>query len=328
MSKILVTGGAGYIGSQTNLLLLEHGFETIVFDSLVKGHREVVPEESIFIQGDVRSRDDLDKVFTEYDIDGVIHFAADPAINADIPENTTPYYRNNFFGTLNLLEVMRDHEVKNIVFSSTAAVYGNPESLPIKETQSLLPLNLYGQTKLMAERVLEDFSRMYGINVIRLRYFNACGGDLQGRTGEWHEPETHLIPIILQVASGEREKMYLFGRDYNTKDGSCVRDYIHTVDLGRAHVMAMQKMLASDEVICRAFNVGTGDGYSNLEIIETVEKVTGKSILVEDAPRRPGDWDSAYADNTAIKEFLGWEPLHSDLETIISTAWNWVQRNS
>jgi len=322
--NILVIGGAGYIGSQTVLALLEKNYNVIVFDNLCAGHQEVLPESVKFWLGDITKIDDLEKVFENNQIDGVVHFAANPATNDDISENIHKYYRNNFIGTLNVAEALVKYGVKNVVFSSTAAVYGSPEALPIKETQSLLPLNLYGQTKLMAEKMLFDFSRMYGTNTICLRYFNACGADKNGRTGENHHPETHLIPIILEVAQGKREFITIFGNDYDTKDGTCVRDYIHTMDLATAHVLALEKMFESEVRVAESINVATGNGYTNLEIIKTVEKVTGKKILLKYGNRRPGDWDSAYADNTKAREYLGWEPKHSDLENIIQTAWNWA----
>lgn len=324
--NILVIGGAGYIGSQTVLALLEKKYGVIVFDNLFSGHQEVLPSDVKFTFGDIRNISDLQNVFENNQIDGVVHFAANPATNDDVASNIHNYYRNNFVGTLNIAEMLVKYKVKNIVFSSTAAVYGNPEELPIIETQSLLPLNLYGQTKLMAERMLFDFSRMYGINTICLRYFNACGADIESRTGENHNPETHLIPIILEVASGKREFITVFGNDYNTKDGTCIRDYIHTMDLANAHVLALEKMFETQQLISESINVATGNGYSNLEVINTVEKVTGKKISLKFGQRRPGDWDSAYADNTKAKKYLGWEPRYSDLESIIKTAWNWTNR--
>jgi len=325
---ILITGGAGYIGSQTSYELIDAGYSVVVLDNLINGHRQAVPPEAVFVEGDIHDQTILEKVFPQHAIGGVIHFAADPAINADKPENFEMYYRNNLFGLFSVLEPMGKYRVKNIVFSSTAAVYGMPTSLPIVESQPLEPLNMYGRTKLMAEQMLQDYSRMMHCNVTRLRYFNASGADLEGRTGESHDPETHLIPIILDVVAGKHDKIFVFGNDYDTKDGTCVRDYIHTKDLAKAHILAMEKMMTSDRLWCEAFNVGTGEGYTNLEIIKMVESVTGSKVAYEFAARRPGDWDSAYADNTKIKSRLGWNHTYSDLETIITSAWNWYKKNA
>jgi UDP-glucose 4-epimerase len=325
---ILVTGGAGYIGSQTVYELLDEGYKVVVIDNLCKGHKEALPEEVSFYELDVRQVASFDQICSEHKIDGIIHFAADPAINADTADNLLPYYKNNLVGVLNVVEAMRKYAITNIVFSSTAAVYGNPDALPIQEKQSKEPLNMYGQTKLMAEKLLIDASRMWGINVTRLRYFNACGADLDGRTGENHNPETHLIPIILQVAAGHREYLSMFGNDYDTPDGTCVRDYIHTKDLASAHIKALEYMFESKEVFCQDFNVGTGNGYSNLEIVKEVEKVTDCKIKIVNADRRIGDWDSAYADNNKIKQVLNWEPKYSDLNTIIQSSWNWYQKTN
>ncbi len=325
---ILVTGGAGYIGSQTVYELLDEGYKVVVVDNLLKGHKEVLPGEVSFYEADIRLPETFDQICNEHKIDGVIHFAADPAINSDTAENLLPYYKNNLVGVLKVVEALNKYQIKNIVFSSTAAVYGNPQSLPMREEQSKEPLNMYGQTKLMAEKLLIDASRMWGINVTRLRYFNACGADLDGRAGELHNPETHLIPIILQVAAGDREHLTMFGNDYDTPDGTCVRDYIHTKDLAMAHIKALEHMFESAEVFCEDFNVGTGNGYSNLEIVKEVEKITDKKVKIVYGERRIGDWDSAYADNTKIKKVLGWEPKYSDLTTIIQSAWNWYQKNN
>jgi len=324
--NILVTGGAGYIGSQTVYELLDQGYNPIVFDNLSHGHREILIDSIPFFEGDIRNKDDFRNVFKKYKIDGVINFAANPANNNDDWEKQPMYYRNNFLGALNLVETANEVGVKKIVFSSTAAVYGLPESLPIKETQKKEPLNMYGQTKYMCENLLKDYARIQGAKVIPLRYFNACGADLKGRTGEMHDPETHLIPIVLEVAAGMREKLIMFGDNYDTKDGSCVRDYIHVVDLAKAHVKALEKLEAVEPGFFEAINLGTGNGYTNKEIVETVEKITGKKVKVEIGARRPGDWDAAYADNTKAKQVLNWEPQYSDLKTVITTAWNWLNR--
>ena len=330
MSKknILVTGGAGYIGSHTVYELIDHGFNPIVFDNLSNGHKEILSPDIKFFKGDIRNKEDFITVFNQYKIQGVINFAANPANNDDRWENQSMYYHNNFLGALNLVEAADQAGIKNIVFSSTAAVYGLPESLPIVESQNKQPLNMYGQTKYMCENLLRDYARVRGAKVIPLRYFNACGGDPKLRTGEMHNPETHLIPIILEVAAGQREKLIMFGDDYDTRDGSCIRDYIHVTDLAKAHVKALQKLELVEPSFFEAINLGTGNGYTNKEIIETVEKITGKKIKVEVGARRPGDWDAAYADNTKAKIMLNWEPEYSDLKTIITTAWNWLNHSN
>lgn len=322
MKKILILGGAGYIGSHTNLAFLDNNYETIVFDNLSKGHKEIIPQNSKLVVGDMTKIEDLEKLFSEHEIEGVVHFAANPAINEDKPENLDQYYRNNFLGTLNLLQVMNKYGVKNIVFSSTAAVYGNPEALPIVEDQKKEPLNLYGQTKYMGEKVIMDFVKYFGFKAIALRYFNASGADPEGRTGELHEPENHLIPIIIQVALGIREKLIINGNDYNTPDGTCIRDYVHVADLSNAHVISLQKLIDTPEPIFEAINLGTSKGYSNMEIVKMVEKVSGKKINLEFGIRRPGDWDAAYANNSKAKEILNWQPKYG-LEDIVTHAYNW-----
>jgi UDP-glucose 4-epimerase len=321
MSKILVTGGAGYIGSQTNLHLLEQGFDTIVLDNLVYGHKEVVPVSSEFIHADLMDMMSLEKVFSAYDISCVIHFAAYAYVGESVV-NPEKYYYNNVVGTLNLLQCMKKYEVKNIVFSSTCATYGMPKKVPITELEIQSPINPYGRSKLMVEQILEDYSRAYSLNTVYLRYFNAAGSDTQNRTGEWHEPETHLIPLILDVAAGKKDSITIFGNDYDTPDGTCIRDYIHTEDLAEAHILAVKKLLEKDG-ICQAVNLGTGHGYSVLEIVKAAEQVTGKHIPYTVQERRPGDPAILIADNTKAKDYLGWQPQRSSIEHILSTAWKW-----
>ncbi len=321
VKTVLIVGGAGYIGSHTNFAFLDAGYNTIIFDNLVYGHKEVVPETSKFIQGDLLNKQDLERVFTENKIDAVIHFAAYAYVGESVT-NPQKYYFNNVVGTLNLLEAMLNHNVKNIVFSSTCATYGLPENIPITESTSQNPINPYGQTKLMVEKILSDYASAYDLRFVALRYFNACGADVKSRSGEDHEPETHLIPLVLKAAkSGTSIKV--FGNDYSTPDGTCIRDYIHVNDLADGHLLALEKIL--DEKIKAEFiNLGTGNGYSVKEIIETAREVTGKEIKVEEIERRAGDPDKLIADNTKAKTVLGWEPEYSDLKTVLETSWKWL----
>jgi UDP-glucose 4-epimerase len=325
MSKILIVGGAGFIGSHTNYELIENGFETIVFDNLSNGYREFVPASSVFYQGDLANPEQIERVFKEHTIDTVVHFAA----NIEVGESQidpASYYQNNVIGTLNLLSIMRQYQVTSIVFSSTAAVYGNPVTVPIKENDPKLPINTYGRTKLITEQVMEDYHRAYGLNSIRLRYFNACGGDSQLRVGEAHVPETHLIPLILEAAAGDRESIKIFGNDYSTPDGTCIRDYVDVKDLASAHVLSVKKIIESksqDKPVCEAINLGTKQGFSVKQIIDAVKQYTGKDFKVEITLRRPGDPDMLVADSAKAREFLGWNPEHSNLENIITQAWRW-----
>jgi UDP-glucose 4-epimerase len=328
MSKtILVTGGAGYIGSQTNLALLEKGYKTVIFDNLVYGYQDFVPSESIFYRGDLSNSKEINQVFKEIKIDGVIHFAAYAYVGESV-ENPRKYYENNVVGSLNLLNAMLDNKINNLVFSSTCATYGIPDKVPISENEKQKPINPYGYTKLVVENIMKDYSHAFGLNSIALRYFNACGGDPDGRVGESHNPETHLIPLILEVANGKRDKIKIFGQDYNTPDGTCVRDYIHTMDLASAHILALEKLmkLELDEKYFDYFNLGTGKGFSVKEIIASVEKITGKTINKEVVARRSGDPDVLVADNTKAKEILGWQTQYSDIDNVIATAWEWEKQ--
>jgi UDP-glucose 4-epimerase len=316
--KILVTGGAGYIGSITTKVLKEKGFEPIIFDSLVTGHKNSLDKEK-FYQGDlVKDVELLDKIFKEEKPEGVIHFAAMSLVGESV-KNPQKYFTNNLFGALNLLKVMVDNQVLKIVFSSTAAVYGEPQKIPIEEDDPKSPTSPYGESKLMIEKILKWYSQAYGLSAIVLRYFNACGALLDGSLGEDHQPETHLIPAAMQAALGQRKDFTLFGNDYPTEDGTCIRDYIHVLDLAQAHILALNN---SQEGF-KAYNVGTNHGFSVLEIIQMIKKISGVDFPTPFSPRRAGDPARLIAKAEKIKKELGWEPKYSDLETIIKSAWQW-----
>jgi len=318
--KILVTGGAGYIGSHTVDLLQKEGYEVVVFDNLVYGHKEAV--SCPLVVGDLLDKKAVRKIFEENKFTAVIHFAA-YALAGESMSEPGKYFENNILGGLNLLEAMKDFGVKYIVFSSTCAVYGYPEKLPVTEESPLKPVSVYGESKLTFEKILRWYDEIYGIKNICLRYFNAAGADLEGRIGEDHQPETHIIPLAIKTALGQQKEFTLFGDDYPTPDGTCIRDYIHVLDLASAHIKALeflQKENRSD-----VFNVGTGNGYSNKQILEMVKKISGVDFPVKIAPRRPGDPAAIWADNKKIKKVLGWQPKYSDLETIIRSAWKWHQ---
>lgn len=320
---ILVCGGAGYIGSHMVAHLLENNIEVVILDNFETGHEKAVMGGKLY-RGDLRDRKTLDKVFTENKIDAVIDFAAYSLVGESMT-NPLKYFNNNIYGTINLLEAMRDHEVKYIVFSSTAATYGEPENTPILEGDKTFPTNAYGESKLCVEKVLKWCDTAYGIKYTALRYFNAAGAHLNGSIGEDHSPETHLIPLILQVASGKREKIMMFGDDYDTPDGTCIRDYIHVSDLASAHLLALDRLMKGED--SRIYNLGNGKGVSVKEVIETARNVTNHPIPAEIAPRRAGDPAILIASSdNAIKE-LGWEPKFNSLETIIETAWNWHSKH-
>lgn len=320
--KILVTGGAGYIGSFMVKSLLDRGDDVIVVDNLERGHREAVDHRATLMIGDLLDKDFIGNLFLKNKFDGVIHFAGFISMGESM-ENPYIYFQDNVVGSLNLIEELVKKGQNNIIFSSTAGVYGNPVKIPIPEDHSKNPENPYGESKLMVEKILSWYAKTKGLNAIALRYFNAAGAALDGSMGEDHEPETHIIPnIIKAVKSGE--PFNLFGDDYNTKDGTCVRDYIHVLDLVEAHLLAIDK-LQKDRGFY-AYNVGTGNGFSNKEVVEMVKKVTGKELKVVQAPRRSGDADSLIADPTKISE-LGFKPKYSDLETIIRSAWEWHNHN-
>ncbi len=319
---ILVCGGAGYIGSHINKQLHKEGYETVVFDNLVYGHREAV-KWGEFVQGDLANPEDLEAVFTKYDIEAVFHFAAFAYVGESVTE-PEKYYYNNVANTLNLLSVMRKHGCKKIVFSSTCATYGEPECVPITEDMPQKPINPYGRTKLMMEQILEDYRNAYGMEYVILRYFNAAGADPEGDIGESHTPETHIIPLVLDAASGKREDIKVFGTDYDTPDGSCVRDYIHVTDLATAHLLALHHLEDGKGSDC--FNLGNAIGTSVLDIVNSVQKVTGRTFKVVMSDRRPGDPAKLVGSSEKVKKILGWKPLYGDIDMIISHAWQWHEQ--
>ena len=316
--NIFVTGGAGYIGSHTVRLLLEAGHDVTVFDNLSEGHRAAVPEGRLVV-GDLGDLDGLTAALKSKRFDAVMHFAAHCSVGESV-ENPEKYAINNVVNSVNLLRAMRVADVGRIVFSSSAATYGNPIENPITETHPQSPINPYGRTKLQFEEILADYARAYQMGAIALRYFNAAGAAPDGKLGEDHDPETHLVPIVLQVALGQREKVSIFGGDYDTPDGTCVRDYIHIYDLAQAHILALGALAPGE---ARGYNLGNGQGYSVRQVIDVAERVVGKPIAHEDAPRRPGDPATLVASSDRIRADLGWTPQLPDLETIIETAWNW-----
>jgi UDP-glucose 4-epimerase len=317
--KVLVTGGAGYIGSVVTAELVARGHHVFVYDNLSHGFRAAVPKKIDLIVGDIADKANLTRVITTCGIDAIMHFAAliEAGESMKVPER---YFRNNSVNTLSLLEVMLETGVKKFVFSSTAALYGNPESIPIRETDTLKPTNAYGESKLLVERMLEWFHDIHGLKYASLRYFNAAGAT--ETLGEAHIPETHLIPIILQVAVGKRESIAIYGTDYPTPDGTCVRDYVHVVDLAQAHLLALE---ALDEKPQQIYNLGSGRGFSVREVIDAARKVTGKAIAAVESPRRAGDPAVLVASSEKIKQELGWTPQHAGLEQIIDSAWRWYQ---
>ncbi|HEV2903694.1 MAG TPA: UDP-glucose 4-epimerase GalE, partial [Pyrinomonadaceae bacterium] len=317
----LVTGGAGYIGSVVVEELLRDDHQVVVYDNLAKGHRQTVPANVPFIESDLIDRERLIEAFREHEIEAVIHMAADSLVGESV-QKPDKYYRNNVVAGLSLLDAMRDVGVKRLVFSSTAAVYGEPEKQPIEETDLTYPTNPYGETKLAFERALRWYESAYGIRYASLRYFNAAGAT--ERCGEWHDPETHLIPLLLQAATGQREHVEIYGEDYPTRDRTCVRDYIHVVDLARAHVLALE-ILGERSAI---YNLGCGgDGYSVREVINVANEITGREIPIKIGPRRPGDPAVLIASSEKIKRELGWSPQFQDLRKIVNSAWQWLQRH-
>ena len=318
--KVLVLGGAGYIGSHTVSELIDAGEEVVIADNLETGHIEAVHKDATFYQGDIRDRAFVDSVFEKEKIDGVIHFAANSLVGESMTD-PLKYYDNNLNGTKVLLQSMVAHGVDKIVFSSTEATYGEPESIPILETDRTEPTNPYGETKLSMEKMMKWTGVAHGLRYVALRYFNACGAHVGGHIGEAHSPESHLIPLILQVPNGQREAINIFGDDYDTKDGTCVRDYIHVTDLAQAHILAMKYLMDGKE--SDVFNLGNGVGFTVKEVIEAARRVTGHPIPAVVAPRRGGDPAKLIASSAKAKEVLGWKPEHADLEEIIETAWNW-----
>lgn len=319
---VLVLGGAGYIGSHAVDRLVEKGYDVAVVDNLVTGHRAAVNAKARFYEGDVRDQAFLDGVFDKEDIEGVIHFAAFSVVPESM-KKPLKYFDNNTAGMVSLLEVMNKHNVKKIVFSSTAATYGEPKQIPIKETDPQVPTNPYGESKLMMEKIMRWSDEAYGIKFVALRYFNVAGAKEDGSIGEDHHPETHLVPIILEVAAGERDQLAIFGDDYPTKDGTNVRDYVHVVDLADAHILALEYLKAGHD--SDAFNLGSSTGFSNKEMLETARKVTGKEIPAKMAPRRAGDPSTLIAASDKARKTLNWQPRFDNVEDIIRTAWNWKQ---
>jgi UDP-glucose 4-epimerase len=318
--KVLVTGGAGYIGSHAVQELLAAGHGVVVYDSLVKGHRGAVPEGVPFVQGDIRDAALLAETFERFPIDAVMHFAAFSEVGESMVD-PAKYYRNNVAATLSLLESLLKAEVRRIVFSSTAAVYGEPESCPIFEAAPLSPTNVYGRTKLVIEGMLADFAAAYGFSYVALRYFNAAGALPAGGVGEDHAPESHLIPLILKTALGQRAAISMYGTDYPTPDGTCVRDYIHVTDLAAAHVLAVEHLAAGGT--SRTYNLGSQNGFSVREVIELAKKITGVDFPVTESPRRAGDPAVLVASSAKFQADFGWKMRYSDLGTILRTAWEW-----
>lgn len=317
--RVLVVGGAGYIGSHMVKLLNLRGFEVTVLDNLANGHRDAV-QGARFVLGDLYEREILDRLFGETHFDGVMHFASYIQVGESVRE-PAKYYRNNVFKTQNLLDVMVAHRVCNFIFSSTAAIFGEPIHIPMAEDHPKQPMNPYGRGKWMVEQMLEDYDTAYGLRSTCLRYFNAAGADPDGELGERHDPETHLIPLALQVASGRRPSITVFGDDYATPDGTCIRDYIHVNDLGEAHWLALQRLWEGSG--STAYNLGNGHGFSVREVIDTARAVTGREIPVEYGQRRPGDPARLVADARRAQAELGWKPRRADLATIIADAWRW-----
>jgi UDP-glucose 4-epimerase len=319
--NILVTGGAGYIGSVVVAELLRDGHQVTVYDNLSKGHREAITPGVEFVQADLREQERLKSTIRQQNVEAVIHMAADSLVGESVA-HPSKYYQNNLFAGLTLLDAMRDGGVTRIVFSSTAAVYGEPAKQPIEESDPTHPTNPYGESKLAFERALHWYSGAYGLRYVSLRYFNAAGSTQQ--CGEWHHPETHLIPIVLQVAARMRPDVQIFGDDYPTRDGTCIRDYIHVVDLARAHVMALD-VLAERSAI---YNLGCGgQGYTVKEVIESAQDITGADISVQVGPRRDGDPAVLIASSEVIRREIGWSPQYQDLETIVRSAWTWLQEH-
>ncbi len=316
--SVLVTGGAGYIGSHVVKKLLDKGITPITIDNLSKGKRSLVLGGE-FIEGDIKDKELLKEIIKKYNIETVIHLAADSLVGESV-ENPKKYYNNNFINGLTLLEAMKESGLSDIIFSSTAAVYGNPQEIPITEDHPKEPTNPYGESKLFFEKALESYS-VYGINYVSLRYFNAAGADSSGKIGEVHNPETHLIPIVFQKALGLRKELFIFGDDYPTEDGTCIRDYIHVNDLADAHILAIDFLKKNKK--SRIYNLGNEKGYSVKEIIKLSEKVTGKKINYKIGKRRSGDPAILVAGSKKIKEELGWAPKHNNPEEIIESAWNW-----
>ena len=321
---ILLCGGAGYIGSHAVRQLIDRGEEVIIVDNLETGHEDAIHPQAKFYKVDIRDEEALDKVFAENKIDEVIHFAANSLVGESMT-NPLKYFNNNVHGTEILLKVMVAHDVKKIVFSSTAATYGEPKNIPILESDETSPTNAYGETKLCMEKMMKWADKAHGVKYISLRYFNVAGAHESGEIGEDHNPETHLIPLILQVPLGKREFISIFGDDYETHDGTCIRDYIHVTDLADAHILAVHKLREGSE--SNIYNLGSGNGFTVKEMIETARKVTGHEIPAKVCERRAGDPAKLVASSEKARRELGWVPKHENVEDMISSAWNWHQKH-
>lgn len=321
MKTILVTGGAGYIGSITVRKLLKKGYKVIVFDNLSRGYKEFVPCK--LIKGDLTKYSDLERGLGKEKIDAVIHFAA-LALVSESMIKPYEYYSNNVGGGINLLKFMGKNNINKIVFSSSCSIFGTPKKVPVKENFKKNPESVYAETKHIFENILAWYDKIHGIKYINLRYFNAAGASLDGEIGELHNPETHIIPLAIETALGNRNEFVIYGDDYSTKDGTCVRDYIHVEDLATAHILALEKL---KDNISDSFNIGTGKGYSNKEILEMVKKISGVSFPIKTTSRRFGDPSQIFADVNKAKKILGFTPMYSDLETIVKTAWKWHKKN-
>ncbi len=318
--KVLVTGGAGYIGSHVVELLLERGYEVVVYDNLCAGHRAAVHRDVQFIEGDLLDRDATSRLFDESQFGGILHFASHIQVGESM-QKPFKHLRDNVEAVTNLLEAATKHGVGRFILSSTAALFGDPQRIPIDETETVIPGNVYGETKQFAERMLYWMDEIYDLKYCALRYFNACGAHLNGHIGEDHDPESHLIPIILQVPRGQREHLTIYGDDYDTPDGTCIRDYIHVMDLAEAHILALEALANGGG--SRVYNLGSGTGYSVREVLEMAREVTGHPIPAVTGERRFGDLPSLVADSARIKAELGWNPQYDDLRVIVETAWNW-----
>ena len=319
---ILIVGGAGYIGSHVNKVLNERGYETIILDNLSYGHEESVKWGTL-CKCDLANINEVDDIFTKYDINAVMHFSSFIDVGESV-RNPEKYYNNNVVNTMNLLNVMLKHDVKKFIFSSTCATYGITQKIPLTENHPQNPINPYGWTKLMVERILKDYDTAYGLKSVILRYFNASGADESGIIGEWHNPETHLIPLILDAAMGKREDIKIFGTDYDTPDGTCIRDYIHVTDLADAHILSLEYLNKNNQ--SNQFNLGNGQGFSVREVIESVKRVTGRNFNVTQTQRREGDPAILIGSSKKAKDTLGWDPQYVNIDKIIETAWNWHQK--
>ena len=324
MKNVLVVGGAGYIGSHVVEALVDEGYSPVIYDNLSTGHIESVPSGIPFVEGDIHDTALAKRVMREYHIDGVIHFAASSLVEESMAE-PAKYYHNNVAGSLHLLDAMRKAGVDKIVFSSTATVYGESDEVPIRESSRLLPTNVYGRSKLMIEQMLADYDMAYGMRYVALRYFNAAGASKKRDIGEDHTTETHLIPLVLKTAQGVRDKIAIYGTDYPTADGTCIRDYIHVCDLAKAHVLALKYLLADGA--SRTYNLGSENGISVREIIDHAKKVTNTDFAVVEEARRAGDPAVLIASSARIREELGWVPVHSSVEDVIRTAWKWHENH-